>query len=899
LPEKSARTNLRKTLSRLKHHLSPFLNISRETIAFNLDAPYLLDVAEFEANVTNGTNINIRRLRESISLYKGDFLEGFDLPNALLFDEWVQTQRARLREIALDGLHALVDHCMDHKDYDSGITFARKLVRIEPWQEEAHRALMFMLASSGQRSAALKQYEECQRILEEELGVEPSLPTVKLFEKIQQDEIVSEVADDYSSVSSIKSPLLDKLGKPSVSLLPPLATPLIGRQQELKDINGHLLGPNVRLVTIAGLGGIGKTHLALTISHQLKERGEFQDGVFFVPLSSVTSHSRLLSAIAESLGLALTGIRQPEEALIDSLQNRVCLLVLDNFDQLLPEVDFLVSVLQVATQIKLLVTSRERLKLREEWVQDLTGLPYPDTIQEAQTSDYDAILLFSERARQIRSNFSIEKEISGVVRVCQLTQGMPLALEQAASLIRVHSANEIADQIEERLGILSTTLHNLPERHRSMRAVLDESWRWLSDEEQMVFCQLSVFKGGFTREAAEQVADASLPTLTALVDKSLIQTIVGHSKTTRYELHELVRQYAAECLLQTGQPKVAQAHEVHFNYYHSLAKRVEGEWLEHLEAERGNLHSALQWATEQKSAKYALRLNATLLRFWLYNTPPDEAMGWLEQSLSMDWDKGSQTTIRDRARVLIFTGYTALYSSDFKNAETRFQEGAELCSKLGDQNNVAWALRGSGLICLIQGNLVEAQEFMQKSWDICQELQSEYALAWAAYGLGNVEIARAELVTAESLVEGALAYFRQDRKWLGLFHSLISFGHLMRAQGIIPQAISCYKEALSIQGKTRYIHYVAQILEGLAHIAVAEDNMEVAVKLFGIAQARRDKFEMIRWAHHETEYQKSLTLTRKQLSESDWQSAWDQGYAMASQQGLEFALDTIKTWVLL
>jgi predicted ATPase/DNA-binding SARP family transcriptional activator len=897
LSEENARANLRKTLSRIKPQLGHYLNVTRETISFNSDSPYSLDVAEFEAGMSSGSAIP--SLRKSASLYKGDFLEGFDLPNASLFDEWVQAQRSRLRELALDALQTLVSHFMDHGEFDSGITYARRLLNIEPWHEDAHQSLMYMLALSGQRSSAIKQYEECQRIMEEELGVEPSIPTTKLFKKILQEEITPQLKDDYGGVGSIRFPMLSNRRGAATSNLPPLAAPLIGRQKELKDINGQLVDSDVRLVTITGLGGIGKTHLALTVSHQLKAKDRFREGVFFVPLSSITSRSRLISTIAESLGLSLTGLRYPEETLLDFLQDWACLLILDNFEQLLPEVDFLVRLLQVAPHCTILVTSRERLKLREEWVLDLEGLPYPNSIQAAQNLEYAAIHLFSERARQIRSSFSLENEISGVVQICQLTQGIPLALEQAACLIRVHSASEIAGQIEERLGALSTTLRNLPERHRSMRAVLDGSWRWLSEDEQKIFCRLSVFRGSFTYEAADRVVNTSLSVLTSLVDKSLLQTNMESGGTTRYELHVLIRQYAAERLFEAGHSQVTQMRAAHLEYYLSLAERAEKfwetdnewKWLGRLEAERSNFYSALRWAIEQRKAEFALRLNAALWTFLLHNSPADEAEAWLESSLSVEWDEESRTTMQVRARVLKSAGYAAILISDLKLAEMRFKEAAELFSILGNPREVAWSLRGSGLVCLIQGDLKNAQNFMQESRGICREIQSKYSLAWAAYGLGNVALASAKLAKAESLFESAMTHFRQHGRELGIFHTLISLGHLRRAQGNMRKAVFCYKEALSLQGKTRYIHYVAQILEGLAHIAIVENNMETAVRLFGVAQARRDKFEMARWAHHDIEYQQGLALTRSKLSESDWQSAWDKGYMLPSQKGLEFAAD--------
>ena len=884
LSEENARANLRKMLSRIKPHLSSYLIITRETIAFNQEAPYRLDVAEFEAGTTSGSEI--LRLQESISLYKGDFLEGFHLPDAPLFDEWAQSQRARQRGIALESLNTLVNHFIDSKKYAAGISYARQLLAIEPWHEEAHRNLMVILASSGQRGAALKQFEECRRILDEELGVEPSPSTVKTFESIQRGEF--------------KSGLVEK---PTANNLPLLTTPLIGRQRELAELNQRLLDPDIRLITIAGPGGIGKTHLALAVTHQLIGFEKFRNGVFFVSLSSVTTHARLLSAITEQLGLSLAGSRQPEDALFDFIRNKACLIVLDNFEQLLPEVGFLARLLQVAYQSKILITSRERLKLREEWVLDLEGLPYPDTIQEAQALDYDAVSLYSARARQIRSSFSLEEEIPGVVRVCKLTQGMPLALEQAASLMRASQATEIADQIEESLDALSTTLRNLPERHRSMRAVLDGSWRWLSEEEQKVFCRLSVFRGSFTREAAEQVAGASLANMTNLIDKSLLRLGSSLGGATRYELHDLVRQFAAERLLEKGQDEVKRVRNSHLDFFLSLSESAlqfwdseqEKEWLNRLETERGNLHAALSWATDQDKAEYSLRMNAALFTFWVYNSPSAEAVDLLGASLSMAWDESSSTTKQARAKALNVAGYALLPISDFRLAKVHFDEGAKLYSALGDQRGLAWSLRGQGFVCLICGELAEAQALAQESRSICQEIQDKWGSAWSVYDLGNIALAGSEVELAETLLESALTQFCTLGIQFGNYRALISLGHLKRKQGKWAESKALYGEALEIQRETQYIQFVAQLLEGMGHIAVARENLETAVQFFGAAQARRDSIEMKRWAHQEIEYQQSLELTQNHLPANNWQMSWDGGYSMTHQTVLEFALTNLQS----
>jgi tetratricopeptide (TPR) repeat protein len=245
--------------------------------------------------------------------------------------------------------------------------------------------------------------------------------------------------------------------------------------------------------------------------------------------------------------------------------------------------------------------------------------------------------------------------------------------------------------------------------------------------------------------------------------------------------------------------------------------------------------------------------------------------------------------MRARAEALIVAGHAALQISNNELAAVRFQEGEVLYSKLGDQRRQAWALRGSGFTCFIQGDLADAQTFLEKSLNICREIQSEWCLAWSLYELGNIAFARGDLAQAESLFDGAMGLFRQHGRELGTFRTLISQGHLRRAQGKWAQAKAFYKEALEIQQETNYIQFIAQILEGLAYLAVADDDLETAVQLLGAAQARRDSIEMTRWAHQEIEYQHNLEISRYQLPPTVWQAMWKKGYNLAPQDALEFA----------
>lgn len=333
---------------------------------------------------------------------------------------------------------------------------------------------------------------------------------------------------------------------PPISSLPALFTPLVGREVELAALARLLRNPQCRLLTLIGQVGIGKTRLAIEVA---STQGElFPDGVYFVPLVSLPSPEFIVPTIADALGFTLSASIDPKLQLLNHLREKCLLLVLDGLEHLLEGAGLLAELLQQAPALKLLVTSCERLSLQAEWLFVLQGLPVPPFDQVQQAEEYGAVKLFVRSAGQAQVGFKLSaEERPWVVRICQLVEGMPLAIELAAVWVRLLSCREIAQEIERTLDFLSASARDLPERHRSMRAAFDHSWHLLSIEEQQALAKLSIFRGCFQREAAAEVAGVSLPLLTALVDKSLLRCNQCH-ETGRYSLHELIRQYAADKL---------------------------------------------------------------------------------------------------------------------------------------------------------------------------------------------------------------------------------------------------------------------------------------------------------------------------------------------------------------
>lgn len=341
--------------------------------------------------------------------------------------------------------------------------------------------------------------------------------------------------------------------------LPLSPTPFIGRESEIKELVILLQNPDCRLLTLVGPGGVGKTRLAIELARQQVDM--FHHGIHFVPLTPLNSPAEIVPTIINVLGLHIAGEDTPHEELVNVLKQRHLLLLMDNFEHLLGGVDLITDILQVAPDVKIITTSREVLNLREEWVWHVRGMRFPDGLDSHNGRQYDALQLFSAHADRMQRDFNPQAELTHIVRICQLVEGMPLALELAASWLKTLTCAEIAEEIQRSIDFLATKMRNAPERHRSMRAVFDHSWDLCSPDEQAAFRRLCVFRGGFEREAAEQVADATLLTLSGLVEKSMLRKL----PSGRYDMQELLRQYAEEHLKASGE--IAATQDAHMRYY--------------------------------------------------------------------------------------------------------------------------------------------------------------------------------------------------------------------------------------------------------------------------------------------------------------------------------------------
>lgn len=750
--EEAARTYLRQALVNLRTILDekspdvPFLLITRDTVQLNPACSYDLDVATFRTLLATcvqhshrrliGCTACARRMEQVVALYRGGFLDQFYLRESPTFEEWVAVTREALHQEAVATLAKLALYHERHGSYEAVVRLARRQLVLDPWREEAHQQLMRALAMSGQRTTALAQYENCRGILLHDLGVEPDTETTALYECIR-DRASSDLGVPNPAPSAAHSAAhhIDRRTH-HLQNFPAQTTVLIGRERELDELCALLENPACRLITLVGQGGIGKTRLGLAAAAE--QAGGFADGAAFVPLAGINATEFVAPAILAALNVALQGQRDPHDQLVDYLCGKELLLVLDNVEQLLaleqaaPDAptslaNRLADLQERAAGLTLLVTSRERLGLPSEWLFDVAGLSYPVGEQATDLGGYSAAALFVQRARQVRQPFTLgSDEERAVAHICQLVEGLPLAIELAAAAVRTRSCTAIAAAVESNLSVLATRLHGVPERQRSMWATFEYSWRLLSDEEQRVLAGLSVFRGGFEEEAAAHIAHASPELLASLVDKSLVRW----DGMLRYDLHELVRQYASAKLEAEGEGE--RLLRKHAEYYIALAETAAPQlfgasqvaMLDRLTREHDNFRAVFSWCqTGSGRCEFGLRLGGALENYWRFRGRIREGHSWIMGLLAQEADEAAaeprlmttRAALRVRAKALRVAGDQNEGMGDLAQARTFLAESVRLFRGLEDPLSLALSLWSFAHLEWTQGASARASELAEES----------------------------------------------------------------------------------------------------------------------------------------------------------------------------------------
>ncbi len=654
-PAGAGRKNLRQSLYELRQAIPevggrkktasphPFVLADRQTIQLNGDCDYRVDTAEFEALLATD---EIDALRRAVELYQGDFLSDFYLPDSSAFEDWAAAKRALYHRLALDALERLAQHNLQRGDYEQAAGFARRQLTMDGLREKALQQVMVSLAMSGRRSEALAHYEQSRQELQQELGLDPEPATLAIYDRIASGEIHPAGEDILGLLlpgEATSLPALEEDAAPAAAPdqpaptdnnLPAEPTQFVGRRQEVLDVAGQVLDPTCRLLTILGPGGCGKSRLAIQVGRRLLQEhpDRYPDGVWYASLAKPVDAGGLVSALVDDLPFKAfdlaSGLRSQ---LVSYLERRQTLLLLDNMEyvQGTEGLRFLSELLDGAPGVTLLACSRSRLNLHAEQLFPIVGLEVPRetaggdrllALSPEESLRYSALQLFTNSARRVRPGFELtDDNIDPAVSICRQLQGIPLAIELAASWLEVMSPAEVAAEVARCLDFLEADWVDLPERQRSLKSVFETSWRLLDGPERAAFLRLSVFRGGFDYESARQVTDANHRTLLGLLNKSWLQ----RDESGRYLAHEMLRQYAYQRLADdvvAWQP----AHDRHSDYFTELMY-AQGELLkgpqqvaatERIEVELQNITAAWEWLVEQ--GRYEALIDQMLPGLFLY-----------------------------------------------------------------------------------------------------------------------------------------------------------------------------------------------------------------------------------------------------------------------------------------
>jgi non-specific serine/threonine protein kinase len=940
-----------------RRHLTVLLNQLRQAlpsadVVHTQGDAIFLDPAQIQADTVEFTDAmalatrrgELEPVARAVDLYTGPFLDGFSLPASAEFDAWITQERQVWERRYLDALATLVDGYAARGAYSSAIVYAQRALAVDDLAEDIHRWLITLYAMTGDRTAALRQFERCVVTLERELGVSPLPETRAVYEAVREGQTPLRRPSSDGALRAEPLPIQTAPPEPvqtrSHPSLPAASAPLIGREREVATICALLTDPVVRLLTLTGPGGSGKTRLALQAAWDVAH--QFADGAAFVALAPLRDPALVLQAIGHACGLNQT----TPSALTDYLAGKQLLLVLDNCEHLLAAGPQIAMLLAAAPGLRVLATSRAALNLHGEHTFLVAPLPLPDLarlLPPAALAGVPSVALLLARTQALNPRFRLTADnAADVAAICVRLDGLPLAIELAAARLKLLAPRDLLRRLDRRLTLLTHGARDLPERQQTLRATIDWSYRLLDLDEQVWFERSSIFVGGWTLAAVEALDErlrwrssppaqdsdgrsTLLDVLAALVDKSLVQAHSADDGEMRFSMLETIREFAAERLQERGAADtVAQAHA---DYYRTLIAPWDmnaPEWLTNVERELDNLRASLRWYLDHvDGTEPAMQLGTKLGRFWYWRDWLTEGRWWLEQIVARSEGIRSEA----RASVLVSTALFATVQGDMPRAIELHETNLRLCQELQLRRQRASSLNALGTMYARQGDFPRAIAYLEEGLEVARQAGNLDTLTSALYMLAGtfVEEGR-DIARALTLYEECLAVAREHRLLivesmtmaaLGVAHALT--GSLARAAELLPEALRIQREmnaTMAIGWTLQYLgmlayqqadplraaqYFVESLdalpqggtqfgvplsLEGIAGVVGMRQQPAQAARLLGAAEALREAIDYPRPPIEQAVYDRILSAVRAQLSEAALHQAWQAGRELTMAQAI-------------
>ena len=823
-------SNLRRTIWEVHQVLGEdWLLADRESLHLNEDGEIALDVARFrdllsQSHLQSDPSPRISLLSDAAKLYRNHFLTGFSLKDAFPFNEWAYTESEDLRRQLADALTTLSEDYCALGQAEKAIPYARRLISLDPLNESTHRQLMEVYIQAGQHGAALKQYQTCEQTLRKELNLDPQPETRELYKKIRKGEIKPIPVEKQIETTIPKHNLPIQLST------------FIGREKEPDEI-ANLIARN-RLVTLVGVGGVGKTRLSLQVGE--KVLNNYPNGVWFIALDSLSDSSLVPQTVAAVFHIREGSSNRPIiEILMNVLREKTTLLILDNCEHLLDAcAQLITSLLTNCPNLKILATSREILNVLGEATYYVPSLSMPEHENTSieNLSEYESIQFFTERAALALSSFRLtDVDLPIIVNICRKVDGIPLAIELAAAHVNMLSIDQIVRQLNESFNLLTGGSRTALPRQQTIRASIEWSWNLLTEEEQTFMRQLSIFAGGWTLESTQEICSGDvLGLISSLVKKSLIVTNQEAGRETRYRFHEMIRQYAGEKLAESGEEDNIRTR--HLKYFVAFSEQadyaVRGpaqlEWDARLNDERDNIRAALKWAFKT-DIEAGLYLSGRLWFFW-ESFDIREGARWLAE-----FTETSQANSYPRAKAKALLAHTRILELLQQTDQARMT--AEVCVELfeacNDQQGEIDGLLASGDITNLPKQLVDklARQAFIKSQAINDTWRRALALGVWGWDHRDPEQARARWEKSTDLFRevGDSIYLVSYLCYLAQFE--ISMGYLDSAKKRLDEAVLLSQQINRKRTRLTVLHVSGNLASIMGDYDQARTNLQKGLTL--------------------------------------------------------------------
>ena len=832
-------------------------DLVRDGTGYSLQvAPDALDAERFERLTGEAASALGRQdyaeaselLVEALALWRGPALVDVH------YESFAQGEITRLEELRLAALESRLEADLGLSRHDQVVGELEALVAEHPLRERLRGQLMLALYRMGRQADALEAYQDARRVLLDELGLEPG-PELRELEQaiLRQEESLSPRPLPESNVPS------------------PIST-LVGRDLELEEICSTLRGGEVRLLTLTGPGGAGKTRLAIEASNALAP--EIPDGAFFVPLDTIRDPALLLPAIAQALTVRESAERPLLQSLAERVAGRRALVLLDNFEQLIDAGPLLTNVLEAAPSMAFLVTSRAALRLSGEREYPVEPL-----------GRKDAVTLFVERAQAAEPSFRLTDEnVAAVEEICARLDGLPLAVELAAARTKLLTPQEMLDRLDQRLDLLSPGPRDKPARHRALRDTVAWSYELLEPDEQRLFAHLAVFSGGCTLESAVGVCNAALDPTGALIDQSLLERAGG-----RLRMLETIREYALERLAED--PEAGDIQRRHAEHFLRLAETDpvgnQAAWLAEVDAERDNLRAALAWSFEAGEMGLGLRLAASLWEFWWVRGHLSEGRRWLDEALA----RGASEAPEIRARALHAAASLATRQGDYERAAELSEQSLALWEELGDVSGTARSLLSLGTVAAEQGDHERATSLSERAAELYRESGEQRGHALAVSNLGGIALDHGDYAKAASLSAEAYKLFQTLEDSEGMALALVNQGFAALSEHEPERALVFLRKALLRLVELEFRDVIGYCFEGLAAVLSLTGQAGAATRLLGAAEALRDSLGVSLAPTERETHEETKTALRGALGENDFSAEWRRGRELTLDEAVAYALE--------